>query len=325
MQSEEHATTCSRRAFTKGLAATAALATTGVASVPWTQAASRERRGQNGKYFDFHTHITQEWGNRPAFTAEDLLEFMDENGIEQAAVSPLVSPLAWDHPVSTDYVLEKTKPYRDRLIPFCAIDPRSNKWGRPMVDKLEQFVEAGARGFGEHKLGLPIDHPLNIELFAACGEVGLPVLFHLDSLRNTDEPGLPGLEHVLKQVPDTNMVGHAQGWWASISGDATREDLQNYPDRPVEPGGAIDRLMDKYPNLYGDLGAGSGANAILRDLEFGREFLIRRADQLVFGTDVLMPGQDVNQIALYRDELDLPEEVERKIYWENAHELILDR
>ena len=90
------------------------------------------------------------------------------------------------------------------------------------------------------------------------------------------------------------------------------------------PGGAIDRLMEQYPNIYGDLGAGSGANAIMRDPEFGREFIIRRADRLVFGTDVLKPGQDVEQVDLYlHDRLDLPEEVQQKIFWENAHELMV--
>ena len=58
--------------------------------------------------------------------------------------------------------------------------------------------------------------------------------------------------------------------------------------------------MDKYPNLYGDLSAGSGARAISRDMAFGREFLIRRADRLMFGTDFLAPGQEVPQLTLFR-------------------------
>ena len=72
----------------------------------------------------------------------------------------------------------------------------------------------------------------------------------------------------------------------------TEADLARYPDGPVAPGGAIDALMDKYPNMYGDLSAGSGAGAISRDMAFGREFLIRRADRLMFGTDFLVarPG-----------------------------------
>lgn len=246
---------------------------------------------------------------------------MDEHEIAQAAVLPLINPESWDHPITTEYVLEKTRPYRDRLIPFCSIDPRTVhlKGVQPKVEQLNRYIDAGARGFGEHKVGIPIDDPRNVELFAACGEVGLPVLFHLDSIRNTDEPGLPGLEKVLQEVQNTNMIGHAQGWWASISGDVA--DMQSYPRSEVAPGGSIDRLMGKYPNLYGDLSAGSGANAIQRDLEFGREFLIRRADRLLFGTDYLAPGQNVPQLELYRN-LDLPAEVQDEIFRENARRLL---
>ncbi len=70
------------------------------------------------------------------------------------------------------------------------------------------------------------------------------------------------------------------------------------PKSPVKPGGAIDRLMDTFPNIYGDLSAGSGANAISRDPVFGREFLIRRQDRLMFGTDYLQPGQPVPQFQI---------------------------
>src|SRR5690606_1846484 len=135
-------------------------------------------------------------------------------------------------------------------------------------DLLRRYKDAGARGFGEHKTGVDIDDPRNLDLFHSCAELGLPVLFHLDNQRNMDKPGLPGLENVLKQLPNGVFMGHAQGWWASISGDAEQSDLQGYPNAPVGPGGAIDRLMDTYPNIYGDLSAGSGANAITRDREF---------------------------------------------------------
>ena len=66
----------------------------------------------------------------------------------------------------------------------------------------------------------------------------------------------------------------------------------------MTPGDAIDTLMNKYPNLYGDLSAGSGANAISRDKKFGRAFLIRCADRLMFGTDFLAPGQPVPQFEI---------------------------
>ena len=303
-----------RRAFVR---TTAGIVAAGMSRWSWGQAAV------SGKYVDIHTHLGQEWGNRPALSARGLLEWMDAHDVAQAAVLPLISPESWDHPVSTDYVLRETKPYRDRLLPWCSIDPRTHNPGGygNYRDRLARYKDAGAKGFGEHKVGIGIDDPRNVDLFVACGELELPVLFHLDSVRNTDAPGLPGLARVLEAAPRTNFIGHAQGWWASISGDVSPEQLQRYPEGKVAPGGAIDALMEKYPNIYGDLSAGSGANAISRDLDFGREFVIRRQDRLLFGTDYLAPEQDVPQFPLY-ERLQLREAVQAKVFRDNARRLM---
>ncbi len=276
-----------------------------------------------GPLFDIHTHLGMAWGSRPALGVADLLRWMDAHRIEAAAVLPLISPESWDHPLTTDYVLKETAPHRDRLVPFCSIDPRTTiiDSRAKKVDLLKRYRDAGARGFGEHKAGVAMDDPRNLETLAACAEIGLPVLFHLDNERNMDRPGLPGLASVLRQLPNGVFIGHAQGWWASISGDVTQEQLHGYPATKVAPGGAIDALMDQFPNLYGDLSAGSGANAIMRDLEFGREFLIRRADRLIFGTDYLAPEQKVPQFDLYRD-LELPKDAAERIYRGNARRLL---
>ena len=79
--------------------------------------------------------------------------------------------------------------------------------------------------------------------------------------------------------------------------------------------------MDTFPNIYGDLSAGSGANAISRDPAFGREFLIRRQDRLMFGTDYLQPGQPVPQFQILAS-LKLPAPVEKKIFRHNAEKLL---
>ena len=111
-------------------------------------------------------------------------------------------------------------------------------------------------------------------------------------------------------------------WWSSISADVKEQNqLGGYPKEPVTPGGAIERLMRDYPNIHGDLSAGSGANAIQRDLKFGREFLIRWADRLMFGTDYLSPGQAVPQLTLY-PKLELPAGVQAKIYRDNARRIL---
>lgn len=290
----------------------------------------RDACGQTGtkpvratRYVDVHTHLGQTWNSTETLSARQLLRWMDAADIAQAVVLPLINPEASSYPLTTDFVLRETRPFRDRLIPFCSIDPRTSYRGghKGLVAMLRRYIDAGAKGFGEHKPGIPIDDPRNLALYAACAEVKLPLLFHLDNQRNTDKPGLPGLERALQQAPQCVFIGHGPGWWASISGDVSQADLGGYPKGDPTPGGAIDRLMEKYPNLYGDLSAGSGARAIQRNLQFGREFLIRRADRLMFGTDFLTPEQNVPQLELYAT-IDLPEQVQRKVFRENARKLL---
>ncbi len=312
-----NATVASRRGF---LCAGAGL---GLAAMLATERFAAAASFPAGHYVDVHTHLGQTWNTTEPLSADALLRWMDENDIAQAVVLPLVSPESSSYPLTTDFVLAETRPHRDRLIPFCSVDPRTSYSGglRGLVDMLKKYVDGGAKGFGEHKPGVNMNDPRNMTIYAACGELGLPLLFHLDAQRNLDAPGLPGLENALRQHPATQFIGHGPGWWASISGNITAADLARYPDGPVAPGGAIDTLMDKYSNLHGDLSAGSGAGAIERDLDFGRAFLARRADRLMFGTDFLAPGQKVPQLTLFR-QLQLTPDVQAKIFRDNARKLL---
>lgn len=304
----------SRRRFLGGAAASLVV---GGRCTPRVRAADTT---PTGRYVDIHTHLGQTWNSTQPLTAEELLRWMDAHDVAQAVVLPLVSPESSSYPITTDFVLAQTQPVRDRLIPFCSVDPRTSYQGghKGLVGMLQRYIDAGAKGFGEHKPGVPIDDPRNLRLYAACNELKLPLLFHLDNQRNMDRPGLPGLAKALAEAPDCKFIGHGPGWWASISGDATQANLGGYPKGPVVPGGAIDALMDKFPNLYGDLSAGSGASAIGRDLDFGRDFLVRRQDRILFGTDFLAPDQAVPQFELFEQKLDLPADVQRKIFRDNA-------
>ena len=109
---------------------------------------------------------------------------------------------------------------------------------------LRRYIDAGAKGFGEHKPQLAIDDPNSMRLYEACAEVDIPVLFHLDNQANFDVPGLPGLTRVLKAFPKLVMIGHGKGWWASISNGLRQEDLHvGFPRGPVVPGGAFRRTV----------------------------------------------------------------------------------
>ncbi len=303
-----------RRGF---LGTMAAVATAGAARL---QAASTH--AAPGPYIDVHTHVGRTWTNDPALSPEALVAWMDEHHISRAVVLPLVSPESSSYLNLTEQALDAARRFPTRLIPFCCIDPRTSYVGGKagLKSMLQEWKDAGAKGLGEHKAGLPIDDPKMMDLYEQCEELGLPVLFHCDQLRGTDVPGLPGLEKALKAFPNLPFLGHGPGFWASISGDAAN--LGAYPKGKVTPGGALDRLFDTCPNLYGDMSAGSGSNAISRDLEFGREFCIRRADRLLFGTDYLKPGQPVPQFELFESLLDLPAEVRAKIERENAVKLL---
>ena len=58
-----------------------------------------------------------------------------------------------------------------------------------------------------------------------------------------------------------------------------------YPKGPVRPGGLTDHLLADYSNLYGDLSADSGLNAITRDPDFARGFIERHSRKLIWGSD----------------------------------------
>jgi len=314
----------SRRAFVASAAFAALTSVRRASAVPRSQGKPR--------YIDIHTHLGDFYFGR-LLTAELLVRFMDQHDVEKACVLPLISPESAPitQPVTT--AIAAFHDFPDRIIPFASLDPRAvtepgKRSGhvagvKGMVDILKRYQDAGCRGLGEHKTGLWFDAPQQMALYEACDTVGLPILFHLDDIRNPDTPGLPRLENVLRAFPKLPLIGHAAGFWASISGDATFEDFGRYPEVPkkIVPGGALDRLMKKYPNLYGDLSEPGGEKAISRDPEFAREFLIRNADQLLFGTDVLMPDQQIPQFELL-DSLKLPEDVQYKIYRGNAIRLL---
>jgi uncharacterized protein len=307
---------CSRRSFlASGLAAVAAGAASGGSARKY-------------KFIDIHTHVGTFWWGRE-LTADGLVRLMDRHDIGKAVVLPLVSPESTNYLQTSEAALAAAKAHPDRLIAFCAVDPRVNyprgycQGVKGLVSILSKYRDLGARGFGEHKVGLPFDHPLMMDVYAACDELQLPFLFHLDDARGVDTPGLPRLEHALKTFPRLPFIGHAAGFWASISADATFADFGRYPKipTPVAPGGALDLLMARHRNLYGDLSEPGGFAAIARDLAFGREFLIRHADQLVFGSDFLEAHQTIPHFALY-DSLKLPNDVEARIFRTNAESLL---
>ena len=136
--SDEHPR-ISRRAFQRTVAA-CVLGGEGARSAVSAEPA---KASPSGRYIDIHTHLGQTWNTSRPLAAEELLRWMDAQDISQAVVLPLVSPEAASYPLTTDFVLTQTRPFRDRLIPFCCIDPRTSYTGsqRGLVDMLARYVD----------------------------------------------------------------------------------------------------------------------------------------------------------------------------------------
>jgi predicted TIM-barrel fold metal-dependent hydrolase len=247
---------------------------------------------------DFHVHfgniMRESYPLRTPLSVEQVLDRMNRSGIDLSVLLPLESPEGeWGYMLTEDAVAARNK-YPERFISFVCVDPRY-----PCAEKfIDHFVlQHDCRGFGEHVNGLKFDDPLNKAIYRKCNEYHLPLVFG-DDLGCFDEPGLPRLEACLQEFPNVKFCGHGPGFWSAISGDDDRSIV--YPTTPVRPGGTLDRLLAKYDNLYGDLSAGSGHNAMSRDPEFTRGFVDRHWRKLLWGSDYDLPHQPIPQLKWIR-------------------------
>lgn len=252
---------------------------------------------------DIHVHVYKPViKDEPEVTEYELLKQMDNLGIDKAVLLPTgVSPECSFYPLTNDEALNIAGRHPERFIPFCNFDPRCGN-NSPDTDFswiLEDYKNKGVKGVGELTGNLYFDDPLYKNLYDHCGKVGLPVLFHLaEAVRYGlygpgDELGMPRLEKMLQELPETVFIGHAMAFWAEISGDVTIDTRGGYPPGPVTEGGKLPDFLSSYPNMYADISAGSGFNAISRDPEFGYKFMEDYQDKLLFGTDICHVDQVV--------------------------------
>ncbi len=92
-------------------------------------------------------------------------------------------------------------------------------------------------------------------------------------------------------------------------------------DEVILPGGALDRLLARYDNLYLDLSAGSGFNAVNRDPEFTRGFIARHWRKMLWGSDCCGIGQAIPQIP-WLAKLEVAPDVKEAIADGNARTLL---
>jgi uncharacterized protein len=254
-------------------------------------------------FIDIHAHTSK----YPTFpycdsemsvysTPEQLISRYDKLNIDKGVLLPVVNPECSYTLQSNDEIIEIAET-TGRFIPFCNIDPRAlkNSWRSPLGDILKYYRDKGCKGIGEVCANLDFLNPMVQNLFKGASEAQMPLTFHISPTIGGnyglfDEAGLSQLEKCLQRFPKLKFFGHSQAFWAEIAPLKHPKDRWEYPEYPVEEDGRIACLMRKYPNLYGDLSAGSGYNSISRDREYGIKFMNEFQDRLMFGTDICLPN-----------------------------------
>jgi len=259
---------------------------------------------------DFHTHIggVKSWCKSLKgliFVSErDLLSYMADAGIERAVVlpTPHFDAELGEYICPSERVLRICR-FHGELTPFCCLDLEENE----KIDLLEDYVSRGAVGYGEHKVRLPIDHPRSLEVYEKCGTIGMPILMHLDSTHNYGfERAFP---RIAAEYSKTIFIMHGPGWWRHISADPG---IEPYPKGPIKPHGLVDEILLKYGNVYADISATSGLNALQRDKEYAKEFLERHRFKILYGTDFPCLDSYGGQFGVDKLHLSLLESLELK-------------
>jgi uncharacterized protein len=250
----------------------------------------------------------------------------------------------------------------NRFVIFLNIDFErldDEGWPQQELAMLEEGVKQGVKGLKVYKgLGLSdkdnegkriaIDDPRLDPIWAKCGELGIPILIHSGEpnsfwnpkdkynerwLELKQEPGryrdpekYPSFEevmaeqhHVFRKHPRTKFINAHLGWFGN--------DLKR-----------LGKLFDEMPNVYTELGA------VLAELgrqpKFARAWMIQYQDRVMFGKDtykmdeyytyfrVLETGDEYFNYYRKRHAhwkmygLELPDSVLRKVYYQNALNVI---
>ncbi len=191
------------------------------------------------------------------------------------------------------------------------------------VAEIEKYLKLGAVVIGELKFGVACDSKPMQQIYKLAEAYQVPVLMHWQfEMYNFS---FDKFYKMLEKYPKVNFIGHAQTWWANIDKNHSDQSVL-YPTTKVAPGGITDRLLSDYHNMYGDMSAGSGLNAMTRDEDRATEFITRHQDKLLYGSDCndhIGTGsacQGANTI-LEIKKLAKSKKIERKLFFNNANRL----
>jgi uncharacterized protein len=240
---------------------------------------------------------------------------------------------------------------------FSGIDQPG--WGERAAAQLEQDVKNGAQGLKIFKnLGMTVtdsegkrvhtDDPRIDPVWAKCAQLKIPVLIHTGEPRQFFDPIDKHNERwlELKQFPRRARPADRYPGWEETMAEQHRLFTKHPQTIFINAhlgwmGGdlaGLGRLMDKLPNMYTEIGA------VLAELgrqpRFARQWFINYQDRVLFGKDSYNAAEYLTYFRVletadeyfdyYRKRhafwkmygLDLPDEVLRKLYYENALRII---
>ncbi len=270
---------------------------------------------------DNHLHMRQ--------TVEGNFAHIDGSGVQMANLLT--------HGNAAQRVKEVQAKYPGRFVWSAAADI-----SKPDAETLlTQAVKQGAVGLGEIKFHVAANGPELRRMYALAADLNVPILVHFQEYPHFEgegdfSTGFKQFEAMLKAYPKTRFVGHADAFWANV--DAAYANQSAYPTGPIHRGGVTDKLLGDYPNLFGDLSANSGNNALSRDPSFTADFLKRHQDKLIFGSDcgctdgrgsgtgqpgnpaaARLAGKCVARATLALLKTSTTPQIMRKLTWDNVH------
>jgi len=287
------------------------------------------------KKIDIHCHVVAFPAYMPIrpdgnhfLTVEEQLLLHGRTNVEKGVLLPVVAPEAFHTLMTNQEAKMIADRYPERFTWFCNVDPRVGNYDEKtdLSWYLNQYKEMGAKGFGELTTPLDADCPMMDNLFTHCEACRLPVLFHIAPQHGgcygiVDELHLPRLERMVKKHSTLPFIGHSAAFWSEISADVTDENRNSYPRGRVTEG-RLPKLMREYGNLYCDLSAGSGSNALMRDPDFAAGFIEEFADRIFYGIDSCQYNIDTFP---YTFDAWLTEMVEKQMISKENYEKIIRR
>ena len=267
------------------------------------------------RIIDIHQH-TNYWNRSDA----GLIAHQANLGVTKTVLLPAGSQLGLEaNCYGNDSVLALTKRHPDKFVFFANELPNLPE----TKAVIEKYLKAGAIGIGEQKFPVECDSPAMHLIADLAQAYRVPVLIHFQ--HGKYNMGFERFYRMLEKYPRVTFIAHAQTWWGNIG---KLDDPNNLsPTGKVTPGGLSDKWLADYPNLFGDLSAGSGLRALARDEDFTRGFLARHQNKLLYGSDCQDVDTQVKECCGSRmiaaiQRLAPDEKAVRKMLYDNAKRVL---